>query len=223
MNTKQILTLLAVAMVNLLAGNAQTLPTAAASHATITTLLSPDTAQVATAPQSGVSNDLVLASPGQARSYENPFATDVRTVTGLGSSSLATPALFDRDSALPTNEQLSFDAMNSDRDEESSGEPSPSMSLDERVFQELDLNGDGAVTLDEWQQFDTSAAAKEHFSALDANADGLISVPEFLTQAPKHPALYRLFGDPDKTQDSGSSWDNEELQPRGLRLFSIHF
>ena len=40
MNTKQILTLLAVAMVNLLAGNAQTLPTAAASQVTIPTLLS---------------------------------------------------------------------------------------------------------------------------------------------------------------------------------------
>lgn len=223
MNTKQIFTLPAVAMLILLAGNAQTVPTAAASQKSIPTLWPPDEAEVATAPQSGVSNDLVLVSPGQPHSYDNPYAADVGALTDLGPSSLVTPALLDRDSALPTNELLSFDAINSDRDGESSGELSLPLSLNQSVFQELELNGDGTVILDEWPQFDTSAGAKDHFSALDETADGLINVAEFLTQAPKHPGLYRLFGDADKTNDSDFSWDREEFQPRALRLFSIHF
>jgi hypothetical protein len=223
MNTKQIFTLLAVAMLILLAGNAQTVPTTAASQASIPTLWPPGDAEVATAPQSGVSNDLVLASPGQPHSYDNPYAADVGALKDLGPSSLVTPALLDGDSALPTNELLPFDAINSDHDGESSGELSLPLSLNERVFQELEFNGDGAVTLDEWQQFDTSAGAKDHFGVLDENADGLINVAEFLTQAPKHPGLYRLFWDADKTNDSDFSWDREEFQPRALQLFSIHF
>lgn len=92
-------------------------------------------------------NDLALASPGQAQSCDTPYAANVGAVTDLGYSSLAMPALLDHDSALPTDKQLSFDAIDLDRDEESSGEPSLPVSLDERGFRELDLSGEGAATL----------------------------------------------------------------------------
>jgi hypothetical protein len=95
--------------------------------------------------------------------------------------------------------------------------------LDERAFQKLDLNGDGAITLDEWKHFDASASAKEHFNALDENGDGQISLMEFLTQAPKHSERYHFFGDTDKTDGSFVSPDKDVFQNPGWHLFSFHF
>ena len=91
---------------------------------------------------------------------------------------------------------------------------------DERAFRKLDLGINGAVTLDKRQDFDTNVEAKENFNTLDEN-DLQTNPTEFLTRAPKHPQL-SIFGSPDQTNND-FSWDGEEFQPQGLRLFTIRF
>ena len=109
-------------MLPLLAGFSQTENPLAVSQVHPPSNLSPGAAEVATAVQSAISNDLVLASPEQPHPYANPSTSDFSAATNLGAPSLATPPFFGHSGALPTNEQLSFDAMNLDRDGESSGE-----------------------------------------------------------------------------------------------------
>ena len=91
---------------------------------------------------------------------------------------------------------------------------------DERAFRKLDLGINGAVTLDKRQDFDTNVEAKENFNTLDEN-DLQTNPTEFLTRAPKHSQL-SIFGSPDQTNND-FSWDGEEFQPQGLRLFTIRF
>jgi len=119
--------------------------------------------------------------------------------------------------------ESSLDEKNLERDEASSTGLSQPVILDERAFPKLDLDTNGAVTLDEWHHFDTNAGAKENFSTLDKNDDGQINATEFLTQAPKYSKLYSIFGDAEQTNNNHSSWDRQEFQPQGLQLFSIRF
>jgi len=112
-----------------------------------------------------------------------------------------------------------------DKDLERAEAPSPTgLSLpvvpDERAFRKLDLGINGAVTLDKRQDFDTNVEAKENFSTLDEN-DPQINPTEVLTQAPKYSQL-SILGSLDQTNND-FSWDGEELQPQGLRLFTIRF
>ena len=118
----------------------------------------------------------------------------------------------------------SLDEKNLERDET----PSPTglsqpVIPDERAFRKLDLDTNGAVTLDKWQDFDTNVEAKQNFSTLDENHDGQINFTEFLTQAPKYPKLYSAFGNVGQINQNDFSWDEQEFQPQGLRLFSIRF
>ena len=92
--------------------------------------------------------------------------------------------------------------------------------LEESAFRKLDLDTNGAVTLDEWRHSDTNAVAKENFRP---DNDGQINVTEFPTQAPKHSKLYPVFGDAEQTNNQHFFWDQQEFQPKGLRLFSIRF
>jgi len=71
--------------------------------------------------------------------------------------------------------------------------------LDERAFRGLDLATNEAVTLDEWQHFDTSVEAK------------------------KHSKFYSVFEGAEKTNNNLSTWDRQEFQLQGLELFSIGF
>ena len=120
--------------------------------------------------------------------------------------------------------QSSFDVMNLNRDRKpSSAEFSQLLNLNQRAFQKPDLDTNGAVTLDEWQRFDTNAGPKENFSMLDANVDAQINAKEFLTPTPKHAKRYHFFADPEKTNQDYSSRGQEEFQPQGLQLFSIRF
>jgi len=112
-----------------------------------------------------------------------------------------------------------------DQDLERAEAPSPTglsqpVVPDERAFRKLDLGINGAVTLDKRQDFDTNVEAKENFNTLDEN-DLQTNPTEFLTRAPKHSQL-SIFGSPDQTNND-FSWDGEEFQPQGLRLFTIRF
>ena len=116
-----------------------------------------------------------------------------------------------------TDRQMSWSSLsekNLERDEapSSTGLSQPVI-LEEGAFRKLDLDTNGAVTLDE-RYFDTNAVAKDNFRTLDGNDDGQINVTEFLTQAPKHSKPYPLFGDAEQIK---------EFQPQGLQLFSIRF
>ena len=126
-----------------------------------------------------------------------------------------------------TNRQVSessLDEKNLQRDEaQASTGLSQPVFLDERAFRKLDIDTTGAVTLDQWQQLDTSAGPKENFRALDVNGDGQINPTEFLTQTPKDSKRYHLFGEPDKTNDDYVSWDTQLFQQPGWQLFSIRF
>src|SRR2546425_6244111 len=126
-------------------------------------------------------------------------------------------------SSDPQMSESSLDEKNLERDEalSSTGLSRP-LVLDERPFRKLYLDTNGAVTLDKWQDFDTNVEAKENFSTLDEN-DLQINPTEFLTQAPKHSQLYPIFGGSDQTKNNDFSWDGQEFQPQGLRLFTIRF
>ena len=120
--------------------------------------------------------------------------------------------------------QSSVDATNLNGDGgQSSVTFSQQLNLNQLAFQKPDLDTNGAVTLDERQRFDTNAGPKENFSALDVNSDAQINATEFLTQPPKDSKRYHFFGDPERTNKDYSSRGQEEFQPEGLQLFSIHF
>lgn len=96
--------------------------------------------------------------------------------------------------------------------------------LDERAFRNLDLDTNGAVTLDEWRHFETNTGAMEKFSTPDETNDGgQTKATEFLTQTPEHSKLYPVFGDAEQINNNHFSWDQQEFQPQGLPLFSIRF
>jgi hypothetical protein len=95
--------------------------------------------------------------------------------------------------------------------------------MDERTFRSLDLNGDGTVTLDEWQHFDTSAAAKDNFALRDENGDGQINLTEFLTQALKHSKRYQFFGGASPVNDWGLFGVANVGPDQGWSVFSIRF
>ena len=126
-----------------------------------------------------------------------------------------------------TNRQVSessLDEKNLQRDEaQASTGLSQPVFLDERAFRKLDIDTTGAVTLDEWQQFDTSAGPKENFKALDVDGDWHIKATEFLAQPSKGSKRYHFFGDAGKSNDGYVSWDRELFQQPGWQLFSIRF
>ena len=96
------------------------------------------------------------------------------------------------------------------------------MILEEGAFRKLDLDTNGAVTLDKWQDFDTNVEAKENFSTPGENALQ-VNPAEFLTEAPKHAQPYSVFGGSDQTKNNDFSWDGQEFQSQGLRLFTNRF
>jgi hypothetical protein len=214
-------TLLTITMLPLLSGLAQTTKPDTAAPATEPSKLFSDEDLAATDLNSDVSNDIPAFG---GRSHSNGLsAAFLLPATNLSASSLAMPALLNEKSLPGTNEPFSLDAIDLNYGGAGSEELSPPANLDEQLFQKLDLDSDGAVTLREWQQFDTGAGAKERFGALDENGDGEISVGEFLTQVPKHSFLYHLFGEKNKGSDSDFLWDQEATHQNGLRLFSFHF
>ena len=120
--------------------------------------------------------------------------------------------------------ESALDEKNLERDEApSSTALSQPVILEEGAFRKLDLDTNGAVTLDEWRHFDTNAVAKGNFSTLAEDGDGQIYAAEYPTQTLKHSKLYPLFGDGEQIKNNHFFWDQQELQPQGLRLFSVRF
>jgi hypothetical protein len=120
--------------------------------------------------------------------------------------------------------QSSSDVMNLNRDRKpSSAEFSQPVNLNQLAFQKPDLDTNGAVTLDEWQRFDTNAGPQQYFSALAVNGDAQMNATEFLTQTPNNAKRYHFFADPEKTNKHYSSRRQEEFQQPGWQLFSIQF
>jgi hypothetical protein len=123
----------------------------------------------------------------------------------------------------PQAPESSFDLMNLNRDRKpSSTEFSEQANRNQLAFQKSDLDTNGAVTLDEWQRFDTNAGPKENFSAFDVNGDAQIKATELLTPTPKHAKRYHFFADPENNNHY-SLLGQEEFQPPGVQLFSIRF
>jgi hypothetical protein len=117
--------------------------------------------------------------------------------------------------------ESSLDGMIQERDEalSSTGLSQP-LIRDEGAFQKLVLDTN-TVTLDQWRNFNTNAVAKEELT-LDENEYGRINETEFSTKPTKHFELYPVFGDAEIINNH-FSWDQQEFEPQGLRLFSIPF
>ncbi len=126
-----------------------------------------------------------------------------------------------------TDRQMSWsslDEKNVERDEALSptGLSQPVI-LEEGVFRKLDPDTNGTVTFDEWRRFDTNTVAKGNFGTPGEDGAGQINMTEFATQTLKHSKLYPLFGEGEQINKNHSFWVQQELQPQGLRLFSIRF
>jgi hypothetical protein len=228
MRTSKHLTLLALAMLPLLSGFSQTANPPTPAPVIARPRASSDENIVATAVQAGVSHGLVLSMQRQLTSIDSSPSADIGVMTNLDVSSPVVPKSLDRDSSLHANRPFSFEAANLDLNTEFSAEPFPSAKLDERafyLFESLDLNADGILSFDEWKDSDANAEAKDSFRVLDENGDGQVSLTEFLKRAPKHPALYLLFGNTGESIGSDFSWEKGKFQsqPQGLRLFSFRF
>jgi hypothetical protein len=227
MKISKYLTLLAVTILPPLTGFSQTAnpPTAQPASAPATLPSSAD--EAVRLAQSGVDDQVVLAFIGQSRSYYNLSGADITAPKNGGVSSQVLTAMLNHDSAPRVQEQSSSPvaatAVAPQPTVTQSATVSATPITNQLAFQKPDLDTNGAVTLDEWQRFDTNAGPKENFSALDVNGDAQINATEFLTQTPKHAKRYHFFADLEKTNKDYSSRGQEEFQQPGWQLFSIRF
>lgn len=89
-------------------------------------------------------------------------------------------------------------------------------------FIKADKNGDGQITWEEWQQFDTSPDARRHFNSLDTAGDGKVNADEWKIGVEKTGVSMSLFKQLDADQDNylGPS----ELKRRPVSgLFQLQF
>jgi len=205
MRIQKYFTLLAATILPLLTGLSQTTKPPAASPASVSSDLLPGGAEAVGLAQTSMGDDVALAFIRQSQANYILAAGYVKAVSHRGGLSLVVPASPDWDTALSTTELFAFNATN----------------RDERDVRRLDLNADGAVG--ETQHFDTDAAGKQHFSALNENEVRQFRLTELLTQALKHCTLYNLFTERDESKVGGFSWGKEVVPQKGLRLFSIDF
>jgi Ca2+-binding EF-hand superfamily protein len=68
-------------------------------------------------------------------------------------------------------------------------------------FAKADKNGDGNITWEEWQQFDTSPDARKHFDSLDTDRSGKVTVQEWKTGLEKTGVSMSLFKQLDADND----------------------
>jgi hypothetical protein len=125
-----------------------------------------------------------------------------------------------------TDRQISRSSLDEKNQERDKAHPPMGLSQpvlpDGRAFEKVDLETNGAITLDNRQRFDTNVEAKENFSTADEN-NLQINSTELLIPAPKFSHPYSVFGGSDQTNNNDFSWDEQEFQPQGLLLFTFHF
>ena len=89
-------------------------------------------------------------------------------------------------------------------------------------FGKADMNGDGSISWEEWQQFDPSPDARKHFDALDADHNGKITSNEWKSGLEKSGVSMSLFKQLDTNHDGYLS--SSELNHRPVSsLFRLKF
>lgn len=89
-------------------------------------------------------------------------------------------------------------------------------------FAKADKNGDGSVTWEEWQQFDTTPEARQHFDSLDTNNDGKVNADEWKIGLEKNGVSMSLFKQLDADQN-GYLGPNELKRRPISGLFQLQF
>ena len=90
------------------------------------------------------------------------------------------------------------------------------------TFEKLDANKDGLITLPEWKTVDLSPEAQKHFEAMDKDRNGRISYPEFSGVADWKSALNDSFKLLDRDRDSHLAPDELTGRPM-FRFLSVDF
>ena len=89
-------------------------------------------------------------------------------------------------------------------------------------FGKADMDGDGSISWEEWQQLDASPDARRHFDALDTNHDGKITINEWKAGLKKSGVSMSLFKQLDTDHDGYLS--SSELNHRPVSsLFRLKF
>ena len=97
--------------------------------------------------------------------------------------------------------------------------------MEKSAFDRLDKNKDGFITPIEWSGTDLieeKEKAQEVFQAIDKKANKRISYPDFTNYADKYSNLEEAFMILDKNKDGSLSPDEITLRPL-FRLITIHY
>ena len=97
--------------------------------------------------------------------------------------------------------------------------------MENSAFNRLDKNKDGFITPIEWSAVDLieeKEKAQEVFQAIDKKANKRISYPDFKNYADKYSNLEEAFMILDKNKDGSLSPDEVTLRPL-FRLITIHY
>ena len=97
--------------------------------------------------------------------------------------------------------------------------------MENSAFNRLDKNKDGFITPKEWSAVDLieeKEKAQEVFQAIDKKANKRISYPDFKNYADKYSNLEEAFMILDKNKDGSLSPDEVTLRPL-FRLITIHY
>jgi len=97
--------------------------------------------------------------------------------------------------------------------------------MENSAFNRLDKNKDGFITPKEWSAVDLieeKEKAQEVFQAIDKKANKRITYPDFKNYADKYSNLEEAFMILDKNKDGSLSPDEVTLRPL-FRLITIHY
>jgi len=93
------------------------------------------------------------------------------------------------------------------------------------AFERLDRNKDGTLTMEEWRKVDFLAESdkeQEIFRHVDKNANKRITLPEFTNYTERYSNIEEAFMTMDKNRDGSLSPDEVTLRPL-FRLITIRY